>query len=145
MQLVYLHVGAEEVGEPERELGQKLGISEQILFTGPLADPKEALYAADVLVMPSRDEGFGIAALEALASGLPAILFDVPGLRDFRGQFPALILVEPKVESLVAGLKNFSATQRELKVLAHREYPGIARTLYGISRGVTQYIDVYKS
>jgi glycosyltransferase involved in cell wall biosynthesis len=145
LRLIYLHVGAEEAGEPERKLGQKLGISEQILFTGPLADPREALYAADVLVMPSRDEGFGIAALEALACGLPAILFDVPGLRDFRGHFPALILVEPKVESLVSGLKSFSATQQELKTLAHREYPGIARTFYGISRGVGEYINVYKS
>jgi glycosyltransferase involved in cell wall biosynthesis len=145
LRLIYLHVGAEEAGEPERELGQKLGISEQVVFTGPLADPREALYAADVLVMPSRNEGLSIAVLEALASGLPAILFDVPGLRDFRDHFPALILVEPKVESLASGLKNFSATQRELKTFAHREYPGIARTFYGISRGVTQYINVYKS
>jgi glycosyltransferase involved in cell wall biosynthesis len=145
LRLTYLHVGAEENGEPERKLGQKLGISEQILFTGPLADPREALYAADVLVMPSRDEGFGIAALEALASGLPAILFDVPGLRDFRSQFPALILVEPEVHSLVSGLKRFFAAQQELKTLAHQENPTIARTFYGISRGVSQYVNIYKN
>ena len=37
-----------------------------------LTDVREWLWAADALVMPSRAEGFSIALLEGIASGLPA-------------------------------------------------------------------------
>ena len=80
---IYVHVGIEEDGEPERQLAKDLGVDDRIYFLGPLSDIMPALFAADIFVMPSLFEGFGIAAAEALATGLPAIFTDVAGLRDF--------------------------------------------------------------
>lgn len=56
--------------------GIAIGRGEPIVITGPLPDADlPALYRrADVLAMPSLIEGFGLAALEALASGTPAMV-----------------------------------------------------------------------
>jgi glycosyltransferase involved in cell wall biosynthesis len=81
---LYLHAGAEEEEKSERALAQQLGILSQCSFLGPVAEPQRLLWAADFFVMPSKREGFSIAAIEAAACGLPLILTDVPGLRDLK-------------------------------------------------------------
>jgi D-inositol-3-phosphate glycosyltransferase len=65
-----------------RRLAAEEGISERVTFSGPL--PHRELpwvySAADVLLMPSRSEAFGLAALEAQACGVPVVAADVGGL-----------------------------------------------------------------
>lgn len=60
--------------------GLAIGRGEPIVLTGPLPDEDmPALYRrADVLAMPSLLEGFGLAALEALACGTPAVVSRIP-------------------------------------------------------------------
>jgi glycosyltransferase-like protein len=55
-----------------------------VAVVGPVADPEmPTLYrAADVLAFPSTREGFGLVVLEALAAGLPAVVSDLPVLRE---------------------------------------------------------------
>jgi glycosyltransferase-like protein len=56
-----------------------LGVRESVRVLGSLPDEQiESLYrAADVFAFPSTKEGFGLAALEALASGLPVVASDL--------------------------------------------------------------------
>ena len=53
-------------------------ISDRIIFTGQLLDREKqaALMAADLFCLPSSHENFGIAVIEALAAGCPAIVSD---------------------------------------------------------------------
>jgi len=51
-------------------------------FLGFVQDVRSVLSAADMLVMPSRWEGFGLAAAEAMAAGLAVIASRVAGLRE---------------------------------------------------------------
>jgi glycosyltransferase involved in cell wall biosynthesis len=59
-----------------------LGLDERVRFLGRVDDVPTLLAAADALVMPSRQEGLGVAALEAMAAGLPVVASRVGGLPD---------------------------------------------------------------
>jgi glycosyltransferase involved in cell wall biosynthesis len=64
------------------KLASFLGIRARVHFLGRRPDVPSLLKAADVYVQSSHWEGFGIAAVEAMAAGLPVIASDVPGLAD---------------------------------------------------------------
>ncbi len=59
-----------------REKVEKLGLSSSVLFLGLRQDVPDLLQAMDVFVFPSYYEGFGMAALEAQAAGLPCLMSD---------------------------------------------------------------------
>ena len=65
------------------ELASELGIGDQVQFVGTLPREQLPLYyqAADVCVVPSYYESFGLVAVEALASGTPVIATRVGGLQ----------------------------------------------------------------
>ena len=62
---------------PERaavtELAAGLGVLEDIVFLGKLESVAELLSCADLFLLPSEQESFGLVALEALASGVPVV------------------------------------------------------------------------
>lgn len=70
--------------EELRRLADRLGLSDRVLFTGWLSDEAvQDLYRlADVAVVPSLYEPFGIVALEAMAAGAPLVVSDVGGLSE---------------------------------------------------------------
>jgi glycosyltransferase involved in cell wall biosynthesis len=60
-------------------LRDELDLGDSVRVLGPVTDAElESLYrAADLFALPSTKEGFGLAVLEALAAGLPAIVSDL--------------------------------------------------------------------
>ncbi|MCC7449185.1 MAG: glycosyltransferase [Anaerolineae bacterium] len=87
-------------------LTTQLGIADRVVFTGMLtgADQQAALATAAVFVLPAVGEGLSMAALEAMAAGLPVILTpgcNLPGV-ETRG---AGLLVERAVEPLATALQ----------------------------------------
>lgn len=72
-------------GVLRKELEKKvkaLNLQDHVVFDGASTDVVAAYAAADIVLIPSRWEGFGIVALEAMASGVPVIAADVDGLRE---------------------------------------------------------------
>jgi len=69
---------------PERnhveELARELGIWEDIRFLGKLESVEEVLSVADLFLMPSEKESFGLAALEAMACEVPLISSNSGGI-----------------------------------------------------------------
>lgn len=75
----------------------------QVEWLGYVADPAPLYAEADILVVPSRWEGFGLAAAEGMAAGLPVVASAVDGLVEVVGA--AGVLVPPgDVEALRAAL-----------------------------------------
>lgn len=64
-------------------LSKKLKIENQIHFLGYRSDIVEICYVADIFAFPSHREGLGMAALEAMATGLPIISSNVHGINDY--------------------------------------------------------------
>ena len=65
----------EDRGKLEQAVRDK-GLEEQVIFAGSVSNVQDYLQAMDVFVFPSSYEGFGIAAVEAQASGLPVVASD---------------------------------------------------------------------
>jgi phosphatidylinositol alpha-1,6-mannosyltransferase len=65
-------------------VANKSGVGDRVWFMGAVGRQTiiDAYRAADLFLMPSTGEGFGIAFLEAMASGTPAIGLAVAGARD---------------------------------------------------------------
>ena len=61
-------------------LARQLGVAERVRFVGYEPEPYPLMRSLDLYVQPSREEGFGIAVLEAMALGLPVIASDAGGL-----------------------------------------------------------------
>jgi glycosyltransferase involved in cell wall biosynthesis len=80
---LYLHLGKGESEEEEKALTLQLGISEYVRFYGNQTNVRKYLIASDIYLMTSRYEGISITTIEAMACGIPSILYDVSGLRDF--------------------------------------------------------------
>jgi glycosyltransferase involved in cell wall biosynthesis len=82
-----------------RRAAAELGLEDRIEFAGQLA-PDEALRqlaTTHVMALPSEDEAFGVAYVEALACGVPAIGLDSEGgPREIAGCGPGMLLVPPR-------------------------------------------------
>ncbi len=69
--LVFIGDGPERAAATE--LASTLGVLEDIVFLGKLESVAELLSCADLFLLPSEQESFGLVALEALASGVPVV------------------------------------------------------------------------
>ncbi len=78
-------------------LARRLGVTSRVQFLVDVGyeDLPRYLALSDVFVFPSQNrlEGFGLAAAEAMASGLPVVVADMPGVRE---------VIEPGREGLLA-------------------------------------------
>lgn len=140
---VYLHAGLEEPHAEERILADALGIAERVHFLGLLNDVQPLLHAGDLFVMPSRFEGFSIAALEALAVGLPCLMADVPGLRDFDRWFPNIRYASPNSDAIRVALEGLLSVLPQQRGTLTAGAPETAHREFSIEARVEDYRRLY--
>lgn len=77
-----LLIGSGPAYEDLRTLAHSLGIAESVLFTGEREDVPSLLGAADIFVLPSALEPFGMSPVEAMAAGVPVVVTATGGLAE---------------------------------------------------------------
>ena len=123
--LRWVVVGEGPEREPLERLARELGLADRFQLRGQLA-PEQALEAAwdaSVFVLPSIDEAFGVAYIEAMAGGVPAIgCIGEAGPEEIAAAGDGMLLVPPgDPEALAAelrGLLDEPRWRRELGVAA---------------------------
>ncbi len=101
------------------KLIEKYGVSKRVVFTGMITgEKKESAYeSADVFVVPSVSENFGMSAVEAMRAGVPTIMTDGVGISKLISDARAAIVV-PKRDADIAqamiGLLESEDRRREL-------------------------------
>ena len=129
------------------------GVEDRVRFTGPLAgaDLDRAYASADVLVLASRAETYGMVVTEALARGLPVIATAVGGLPEALGEVadgsrPGLLVPPGDPWPFALALRRWltDADLRErLRVAARERRASLSRwsdTTERISRVLTQVV-----
>jgi glycosyltransferase involved in cell wall biosynthesis len=81
-------VGSGPEREPARALAQRLGVSASIEWPGFVSEEEKraVLRRSRLFLAPSREEGWGIAVAEALASGVPVVAYRLPVLDELFGR-----------------------------------------------------------
>lgn len=82
-EIKYFIVGKGALEKKLQKLADKYNLENQVFFLGYREDIPQLLKAADVFCFPSKREGLGLAAVEAMASGLPLITSNVHGINDY--------------------------------------------------------------
>jgi len=131
---------------PERQkmedLARELGVCSDVRFLGKQDAIDEILSIADVFVMPSERESFGLSALEAMAAGVPVVSSDAGGLPELNihnktGYVFPVGDVDQLADSLLALLSD-DETLKKLSINAAERAKE-----FETSKIVEQYLDIY--
>ncbi len=114
-----------------------------VIYHGRLPDDslRALVGSAKLLLMPSRLEGFGLAAAEACAAGTPVAACDVPGLRTTVENGKTGVLTPVDAARFAAATAGLLRDEREWTAL--HEGCRASRARFGIEREVAAYEAVY--
>lgn len=102
-------------GAAMQNLARDLNVADQVSWQGFVDDTASAYQGADIFSLPSANEGMPNALLEAIASGLPAVVTPIPGSTDLVRDGIEAIYVTPDAASLTDALASYirSASLRQ--------------------------------
>ncbi|MFF0422795.1 glycosyltransferase [Streptomyces sp. NPDC004520] len=143
-----LLVGEGEHREELLRIARECGAAGRILLFGACEDPPaggqlgpslpELLSAMDVFVSTSPDEAFGLAVVEALAAGLPALYVACPAVDDLTPDAaPGARRIGGSVPELISALRGIQGAR-----LARLPVPAAARR-YDIAHSARQLMSLY--
>ncbi len=132
-------------------LSRRLGIRDRVRFLSDVSDEEfpRLLSVADLFVYPAlnRLEGFGLAVAESMASGLPVVITDMPGVREVIEPGREGLLVEPLLQGDLAQrlreLLDDPERRRRMGIAARRRaeeryaLPAVVRSLITLYEGLT--------
>ncbi|UUU22201.1 glycosyltransferase [Streptomyces sp. DSM 40750] len=138
-------------GGPEesvlRRTAHEAGVADRVLFTGerpnvpdasPCTDVPSLTFAMDLLASPSPEESFGLAVVEALASGLPVLYTSCPAIEDLPPQAAADAL------HVRGGPEAYARAVVAVRAAGPRpRTPADAAQRYSISHSAARLMDVY--
>lgn len=135
---------------PERialeALAASEGFGDRVTFLGLIDDDDlpGVLAAGDVFVLPSSEEGFGIASVEAMAAGTPVVATPVDGVRDLVEDAQTGLWCAPgdprSIATAVMRLQSDAALRRRIVEEARRR----AETTYAWDAVATRFAELYE-
>lgn len=124
------------------ELGEELGISNQIHLLGFREDVIEICKIADVFVFPSKREGLPVSIMEAMASGLPIIATEIRGTTDLVVRDQGGYLVKPTdVDAFMESIDTLYSDENIRKELSEKNREESEK--YSINRILSELYGVY--
>lgn len=140
--LVLIGSGPEQ--EKIRALIEEKGLSDKVKFLGRQDDVSELIPCADIYMLPSEHESFGLTALEAMSCGVPVIGTSGSGMDDFLGDNSGGFLypvgdVHAMVEGCIRIFEN-----PELAVEMGKKGRKRAIENYNVDHIVSIYEDLYR-
>ena len=127
-----------------RSLVKELGCEDRIIFAGYRYDAKELLHGADAFIFPSRREGLGLAAIEAMAVGLPLIVSDNRGTREYAVNGENAIVCEyNNISQFINAVQLLSSDKELCRKLGENGYRTAEK--YSLENALDCMADIYRS
>lgn len=121
-----------------------LGLEDDVVYTGSIRDVETVLPELDVFLLPSEMESFGLAALEAMACGVPVVVSDVGGLPEvIKDGVEGFVLPMGDVEAMSAAtlrLLRDEGLRRRMATAARRRAAGE----FDVEVIVSRYEELYR-
>ncbi|OGD08259.1 hypothetical protein A2397_05490 [Candidatus Amesbacteria bacterium RIFOXYB1_FULL_44_23] len=139
---VFLVVGSGDMENQMINLAVQLGISDKVLFAGFLRGQmlNQAFRAADLFVMPSVSEPFGMTALESVATGTPAIISKQSGVSETLGHvLKADFWDVDEMTNQIVSVLNYPSLHKSLKENGKEESKNVSW-----QAAASKTINVYK-
>jgi len=103
---LFLVIGAGPMGPGLRQLADRLGLGDRVIFTNLRDDVPQLLSGIDVLTCPSDTEGTPRAVIEAMLAGVAVVATAVGGVPELLDEGRAGRLVEPDSDAALAAAVN---------------------------------------
>ena len=141
--LVMIGDGPEKAGA--EQLARELGVERDVLFLGNQDCMEELLPLADVFLLPSSSESFGLVALEAMSAEVPVVVSNIGGLPEVVEHGKTGFLHDPgHLAGFVASVLKLLENQ-PLRQAMGRRARRVARARFSVDQMVSRYIRVYDS
>lgn len=125
-----------------QQYAAELDVADCIVFLGNVTDIPKLLKSADVFCIPSRYEGFGIAAVEAMGMGIPCVASNIDGLNEVINDEAMGVLFEVgNAEDLAVKLEYMIAHRDEYRA---EEIAANVRSRFSIEAMSQQLLSIYQ-
>ncbi len=136
-------VGEGPERKPAEQLCEQLGISDKVIFFGNSNEVDRILCFSDLFLLPSITESFGLAALEAMVSGVPVISSNTGGIPEVNIEGVTGFLSNVNdVESMSKNAVHILSNEERLATFKQNAREEAAK--FDIHKIVPQYEAIYK-
>lgn len=141
--LLYLIRGNGPLEKELEELIEKLQLKNRVKLLGYARDIPEMCAACDIFALPSKREGLGLAALEAMASGKPIITSNIHGIVDYSKSGLTGYSFSPiDVDGFAKGINQLTCDELLRKKMG--DYNVEAAKIYDVSYVKQKLYEIYK-
>jgi glycosyltransferase involved in cell wall biosynthesis len=144
----YTIIGEGEDRKKLEKLIKKLKLENKIFLIGWQDNLKKYLHKADIQVIPSLYEGFSLAAVEGMSSGLPVVASNVSGMNEVLGvQSPNVFLVN-NIESIKEWKKGIYQVIKDIKKLGNYKIAKLSQKKaekFTFKKMANDYLNIYEN
>jgi N-acetyl-alpha-D-glucosaminyl L-malate synthase BshA len=129
---------------PAEKLCGQLGIEGDVLFLGNQECIERILPVADILLLPSEHESFGLICLEAMSCGVPVVATNVGGVKEVVGHGRTGFLHDPyDIENMAESVLELLRDE-DKRTAFGRVAREVATEQFEISTVVKKYVELYE-
>jgi len=140
----FVFLGEGELSKVGLDVATDIGVGKYVRFPGFVSEDAKTEYlrSADVFCLPSRNESFGLAAIEAASYGTPLVLSDIPCFRQLFDD--AALFVDSnspqEIGETISRILNTESLRRELSRAARER-----AEQYSWQSVTDKYVTIYQS
>ncbi len=136
-------------GEKMRQLVKKLGIENQVNFSGKKEDVRPYILESDLFIIPTLDqgrkEGMPMALVEAMSLGMPVLGSNITGIKYVLKDFQELLFEAGNSEELSSKISNFFLKSDQERKIIGEQLRNFCLKNYKLEQFLEAHEDLYES